>query len=249
MVRGEEVVIGVQRAWKKFTASRTLTLNTGRDANVWGTRSAAESRARSGGGSFVLGCPATVFGLTKFRGTRQTKTKQTPEIPIFIFARAVTYSTLFIGLLLVFVPGRILERSGMARLAQLGAVEYGGIVVAVTGGAIALWCILTFVLIGRGTPAPFDPPRKLVVKGPYRYVRNPMYIGAALALGGAALFYHSAPLFGYAVVFLLVAHVFVVSYEEPTLVRLFGAEYGAYRARVGRWLARRPADARNVPPN
>jgi protein-S-isoprenylcysteine O-methyltransferase Ste14 len=177
------------------------------------------------------------------------KTKQTPEIPMFIFARAATYSTLFIGLLLVFVPGRILERSGMARPAQLGAVEYGGIVVAVAGGASALWCILTFVLVGRGTPTPFDPPRKLVVKGPYRYVRNPMYIGAALALSGAALFYRSAPLFGYAVVFLLVAHVFVVSYEEPTLVRLFGAEYEAYRARVGRWLARRPADAGTVPPS
>jgi len=168
---------------------------------------------------------------------------------MFILARAVTYSTLFIGLLLVFVPGRILERSAMVKPAQLGAVECAGIVVAVAGGAIALWCIMTFVLVGRGTPAPFDPPRKLVVKGPYRYVRNPMYIGAALALSGAALFYRSAPLFGYAVVFLLVAHVFVVSYEEPTLVRLFGAEYEAYRARVGRWLVRLSADAGSVLPN
>jgi len=163
---------------------------------------------------------------------------------MFILARAVTYATLFIGLLLVFVPGQIIDRSGIVRPAQLGPVEYAGIVVAGAGGTIALWCILTFALIGRGTPAPFDPPRKLVVKGPYRYVRNPMYIGAAIALSGAALFYRSALLFGYAVVFLLVAHVFIVSYEEPTLARMFGAEYEAYRVQVARWLPRRSADAR-----
>jgi len=163
---------------------------------------------------------------------------------MFILARAVTFATLFIGLLLVFVPGQIIDRSGIVRPAQLGPVEYAGIVVAGAGGTIALWCILTFALIGRGTPAPFDPPRKLVVKGPYRYVRNPMYIGAAIALSGAALFYRSALLFGYAVVFLLVAHVFIVSYEEPTLARMFGAEYEAYRVQVARWLPRRFADAR-----
>ncbi len=163
---------------------------------------------------------------------------------MFILARTVTYATLFIALLLIFVPGQILERSGIVRPAQLGAVEYAGIIVAAAGGTIALWCILTFALIGRGTPAPFDPPRKLVVKGPYRYVRNPMYIGAAIALSGAALFYRSALLFGYAVVFLLVSHVFIVSYEEPTLSRLFGSEYQAYRAQVGRWLVRRSTAGR-----
>jgi protein-S-isoprenylcysteine O-methyltransferase Ste14 len=163
---------------------------------------------------------------------------------MFVLVRAVTYATLFIGLLLVFVPGRILDRSGVVRPAQLGAVEYAGIVVAVAGWALALWCILTFVLIGRGTPAPFDPPRKLVDQGPYRYVRNPMYLGAALALCGAALFYRSILLLAYVGVFLLATHVFVVWYEEPTLTRLFGADYEAYRVRVERWLVRGPTDAR-----
>jgi protein-S-isoprenylcysteine O-methyltransferase Ste14 len=162
---------------------------------------------------------------------------------MFLLARTATYSTLFVGLLLVFVPGRILERSGIVRPAQLGAVEYAGIAVGVAGGALALWCIVTFVLVGRGTPAPFDPPRKLVVRGPYRFIRNPMYLGAALALCGAALFYRSTPLFGYAVVFLLATHVFVVWYEEPTLMGLFGAEYEAYQARVGRWVTRRSTGA------
>jgi protein-S-isoprenylcysteine O-methyltransferase Ste14 len=167
---------------------------------------------------------------------------QTPEVPTFVLARAATYATLFIGLLLVFVPGRILERSAIVRPAQLGTVEYAGIAAGLAGGALALWCIVTFAVVGRGTPAPFDPPRRLVVQGPYRYVRNPMYLGAALALSGAAVFYRSAPLFGYAGLFLLATHLFVVWYEEPTLARLFGAEYEAYRARVGRWLMRGSAD-------
>jgi protein-S-isoprenylcysteine O-methyltransferase Ste14 len=162
---------------------------------------------------------------------------------MFVLVRAVTYATLFIGLLLVFVPARILERSGMVRPAQLEAVEYSGIVVAVAGWALALWCILTFALIGRGTPAPFDPPRKLVIQGPYRYVRNPMYLGAALTLCGAALFYRSLALLAYMGVFLIATHIFVVWYEEPTLTRLFGADYEQYRTRVGRWLVRRPTDS------
>lgn len=162
---------------------------------------------------------------------------------MFVLARATTYATLFVGLLLVFVPGRILERTGIVPPTHLGAVEWAGVAAAVAGGALALWCVVTFALISRGTPAPFDPPRTLVVRGPYRYVRNPMYLGAALALCGAALFYHSAPLFAYAALFLLAAHAFVVGYEEPTLARLFGAEYEAYRARVGRWLTRWSANA------
>jgi len=155
---------------------------------------------------------------------------------MFVLVRAATYSTLFIALLLVFLPGRVLEWSGLVRPAELGAVELMGILIGGAGGALALWCIISFAVLGKGTPAPFDPPRRLVVRGPYRYVRNPMYIGAAFALGGAALFYRSLPLLGYVGVFLLVTHLFVVGYEEPTLQRLFGADYQAYRARVRRWL-------------
>jgi len=155
---------------------------------------------------------------------------------MFVLARAATYSTLFIGLLLVFLPGQVLEWSGIVRPASVGFVGLSGIVLGIAGGAVALWCILTFAVIGKGTPAPFDPPRRLVVRGPYRYVRNPMYLGAALALAGAALFYRSLPLLGYVAGFLLITHLFVIAYEEPTLQRLFGADYRAYRDRVRRWL-------------
>jgi protein-S-isoprenylcysteine O-methyltransferase Ste14 len=104
-----------------------------------------------------------------------------------------------------------------------------------SGAALALTCILTFVFIGRGTPAPFDPPRRLVVQGPYRFIRNPMYVGAGLALAGAALFYQSIPLLVYAGSSLAVTHLFVVLYEEPTLRRSFARDYEAYCRQVGRW--------------
>jgi len=158
---------------------------------------------------------------------------------IFIFARAATYATLFIGLLLIFLPNRILSSTGIVPPSTIGAWQIAGMLLGVSGAALALACILTFVFVGRGTPAPFDPPRRLVVQGPYRVVRNPMYLGAGLAVAGAALFYQSIPLLGYAGLFLLITHVFVVVYEEPTLRQTFEREYDAYCRLTGRWWPKR----------
>jgi protein-S-isoprenylcysteine O-methyltransferase Ste14 len=154
---------------------------------------------------------------------------------VFALVRAVTYAALFIGLVLVYVPARLLSWSGIARPAAIEVQQVAGMVFGAAGAAVALWCIFTFASIGRGTPAPFDPPRRLVIQGPYRFVRNPMYIGAGLALASAALFYGSLPLLGYTAFFVLATHLFVVSYEEPTLRRTFGQEYEAYCRRVRRW--------------
>ena len=155
---------------------------------------------------------------------------------MFVLARAVTYATLFIGLLLVFLPGRILSATGVIQPSAIGAPQVVGMLLGAAGAALALTCILTFVFVGRGTPAPFDPPRRLVASGPYRLLRNPMYLGAGLALTGASLFYRSLPLLAYAVVFLVITHLFVVFYEEPALRRTFKGDYEAYCQRVGRWL-------------
>ena len=154
---------------------------------------------------------------------------------MFVIFRAITYATLFVGFLLIYLPARVLAAAGIVRPPVIAAPQIAGMVVGAIGAALALWCIFTFATIGQGTPAPFDPPRKLVIRGPYRIVRNPMYIGAALALAGAALFYKSTSLLIYGGVFLLVCHLFVISYEEPTLRRSFGADYEAYRQRVRRW--------------
>lgn len=152
-----------------------------------------------------------------------------------VLVRAIAYSALFIGLVLVFLPAQMLSEAGVARPAGFGAPQLAGTIVGAAGAAIAIWCILTFALVGRGTPAPFDPPRRLVARGPYEHVRNPMYLGAGLALAGAALFYDTRALWAYAAGFLLLMHLVVVLYEEPTLRRSFGGEYEAYCRQVRRW--------------
>jgi protein-S-isoprenylcysteine O-methyltransferase Ste14 len=155
---------------------------------------------------------------------------------VFVLARALTYATLFVAFVLVWLPARQLARVGVIRPPAVGPVELVGLVVCAVGAAIAVWCVLAFAVVGKGTPAPFDPPRRLVVQGPYRYVRNPMYLGAALALLGAAVFFRSLALAGFVAGFLVVTHLFVVRYEEPALTRLFGEEYAGYRASVRRWI-------------
>jgi protein-S-isoprenylcysteine O-methyltransferase Ste14 len=150
--------------------------------------------------------------------------------------RSIVYATLFISVVLVFIPEQILIATGITRPEVMGPVQTSGLVLVVLGGVLALWCILTLALVGKGTPAPFDPPRKLVAAGPYRWIRNPMYVGAGIALCGAALFYQSAALVAFAAGFLVAAHVFVVFYEEPTLERTFGARYADYRNAVPRWV-------------
>jgi len=154
---------------------------------------------------------------------------------MFVVVRTITYASLFVGLVLIYLPGNLLSWSGIVRPAAIELEQIAGMAIGVVGAVVALWCILAFVSVGRGTPAPFDPPRRLVRKGPYRFVRNPMYLGTDLALVGAALFYESLPLLGYAVLFVLVAHIFVVLYEEPTLRRTFGKEYEIYCRQVRRW--------------
>ena len=154
---------------------------------------------------------------------------------MFTWVRALTYSVMFIGLMFVFLPGQLLEWTHVTRPSGTGPPQIVGAVLVILGGGLAVWCILTFAHKGRGTPAPFDPPRRLVVSGPYRWVRNPMYWGAVLILSGAALYYRSAILAGYAAFFFVAIDLFVRGYEEPTLYRLFGAEYTAYCGAVRRW--------------
>ena len=158
---------------------------------------------------------------------------------MFALIRALTYAAIFIGVVLVYLPASILSSAGITGPSENGAVQIAAMVMVAAGVLLALWCVLTFALVGKGTPAPFDPPRRLVVSGPYRIVRNPMYIGAGLALLGLALYYGSAALFGFVGLFLLIVFLFIVGYEEPTLRRTFGADYEAYTKRVGRFVPRR----------
>ena len=111
---------------------------------------------------------------------------------------------------------------------------------SVLGFAVALRCVWDFGWTGRGTPAPFAPPQRLVVVGLYRHVRNPMYLGFAVGWSGLwVIFGHPNPAqFAGVAAVALAIHLFVVFYEEPTLRGKFGADYEQYCWTVDRWWPR-----------
>jgi protein-S-isoprenylcysteine O-methyltransferase Ste14 len=109
---------------------------------------------------------------------------------------------------------------------------------AAAGFAIYLWCAWDFAVAGRGTPMIFDPPKRLVARGLYRFVRNPMYCGVLLMVLGQAVLFESTATVVYALVAGLFFHAFVVLYEEPALRRKFGESYQQYRNSVPRWIPR-----------
>ena len=157
--------------------------------------------------------------------------------------------TLFIALrALIFVLGFVLLW-GWAALSvraydrSLGILlpawtELLGIIFIVIGGILVVLCVGIFVVRGRGTPAVFDAPREFVVVGPYKYVRNPMYIGALTMLIGFGLYQHSISILVFSLLWLLVLELFVVYFEEPNLKNRFGAKYQDYCKTVPRWIPR-----------
>jgi protein-S-isoprenylcysteine O-methyltransferase Ste14 len=154
---------------------------------------------------------------------------------MFPLMRGLSYAAVFLSFFLVFLPARVLELAGVDSVRPVGPIQVAGAVVVVFGLSLAVWCVVTFAVAGKGTPAPFDPPRRLVVRGPYSVIRNPMYVGGITALLGASIYYESLALLAFASAFALATHLFVLFYEEPTLARLFGGEYSEYRERVRRW--------------
>ena len=160
--------------------------------------------------------------------------------------RGVVYAFGFVllwSLLAVFVR----RYDGQLPLAIPTSLRPLGFMIATLGGVLAVWSGFTFVTLGRGTQASFDPPRELVAEGPYRYLRNPMYLGDFAVFIGAGLAFGSFSILGLGVLFLLIAHAFVCLYEEPALARRFPA-YRNYRATVPRWAPRihPPSDVRDV---
>ena len=145
---------------------------------------------------------------------------------------------LFLRALLSFLvlPGMIAFAIPLAWLAPGRLFHFDGLFVLVPGVAILLECVREFYVNGKGTLAPWDPPRHLVTGGLYRWSRNPMYVGVVLTIVGWAVGLRSGVVAAYAVATLLLFHLRVVLYEEPTLARLFPAEWPAYRARVRRWI-------------
>ena len=115
-----------------------------------------------------------------------------------------------------------------------------GVVPLVAGSAALISSVVSFYRRGRGTLAPWDPPRELVVQDLYRFNRNPMYVGVILILIGWALVTGSLSLCVYVFVVAAVFHLRVVLYEEKEMARLFGGQWEKYRASVPRWGIRWP---------
>lgn len=148
------------------------------------------------------------------------------------FFRTLIFTILVPGFWTVLVLGR------GARL-QLRGTTLAGCFLVAAGIALYLTCAFWgFAIRGKGTPAPIDPPKRLVVEGPYRLVRNPMYWSVASVMMGEALAFRSLALAEIACAFFAFAALFVMVFEEPMLRLKFGAEYEAYCQRVPRWIPR-----------
>jgi protein-S-isoprenylcysteine O-methyltransferase Ste14 len=149
-----------------------------------------------------------------------------------LLLRSVAAAALLPGTVTVVVPWVILRQTESAMRHR------PGVVLIALGTAVLVRCIRDFAVSGRGTLAPVDPPRHLVVSGLYRYVRNPMYVGVVLMLAGEAWAFGSLSLAAYAAGFLAVVNVFIQFHEEPALLKKFGASYEQYTRDVPRWVPR-----------
>jgi protein-S-isoprenylcysteine O-methyltransferase Ste14 len=144
--------------------------------------------------------------------------------------------TIFVpGTVAVLIPRWLL--GGFTTL-ESGPVTWLGVLITLAGAAIYFRCAWEFAVRGLGTPAPIAPTKFLVTTALHRYIRNPMYIGVALVIAGQSALFRSIHLLEYAALMLLIAHIFVILYEEPTLQRQFGESYEEYRRAVPRWIPR-----------
>jgi protein-S-isoprenylcysteine O-methyltransferase Ste14 len=142
------------------------------------------------------------------------------------------------GLIAVYLPWAITRWQVRPPFLGTEATRWLGVLLILVGVPLLLEAFARFALQGRGTPAPVLPPERLVVFGLYRHVRNPMYVAVIALILGQALLLGDARLLLLAAVVWLVFHLFVLLYEEPVLLRRYGADYEAYRAAVPRWIPR-----------
>ena len=149
--------------------------------------------------------------------------------------RSIIFFILAPGMVAGFIPLGLLRTGSQI---QTGFLSYLAFPLWLIGFVMLVWCFWDFLQKGKGTPAPIDPPKELVVTGFYNYVRNPMYVGVLLVIIGHFLWFGFWSLLIYAVLVFVGFSAFVIFYEEPTLKRNFGAAYEEYLKRVPRWIPR-----------
>jgi protein-S-isoprenylcysteine O-methyltransferase Ste14 len=151
-------------------------------------------------------------------------------------AKTALFTLVVPGTVAVIVPRALARAAGPAAAPPLPLAAVA-LALGAAGAALYLVCAFDFAR-AAGTPAPIDPPKALVARGPYRFSRNPMYVAVLAVVLAQALWHRSAALAAYAAAVATAFHLFVVLYEEPALARSFGDAYARYRARVPRWVGR-----------
>ena len=157
-----------------------------------------------------------------------------------LFLRSIFFTILQPGTVAVLIPYWLISSRDAGAAARYPLLRFAGAPLIIAGAAVLLWCIWDFFASGRGTISPIDPPKHLVVRGLYRYVRNPMYVAVIIVMLGEAIFFMSTSVLIEAAVFFGFANAFVMLYEEPTLRRKFGESYGEYKRSAGRWIPKLP---------
>ena len=153
-----------------------------------------------------------------------------------LFLKTALFTVIVPGTVAVLVPLFLVAD----RTVVVGPTLWLAIILFTLGIVLYLRTAWDFAVIGKGTPAPIDPPVRLVTRGPYRYSRNPMYISILTIIAAWAALFGSAILVVYAVAMFVIYSLIVRFFEEPHLAREFGHEYEEYAERVGRWLPRIP---------
>ena len=159
---------------------------------------------------------------------------------MLLFVRSLFWTVLVPGTVTIVIPYLIVGRGSSIDLSNWDPIQLAGLILFIPGVAILLNCIWSFAASGRGTLSPLDAPKRLVVDGLYRYVRNPMYLGVLLILLGETLWFESRDLAGYTAAWFLLVNLIVLLYEEPNLRARFGESYDRYCRVVRRWLPGRP---------
>src|SRR5437762_176727 len=158
-----------------------------------------------------------------------------------LFLRSIFFTILQPGMVTVLIPYWLISSRNGGAPSRFQLLRYFGLPLIVIGAATLLWCVWDFFSSGRGTISPIDSPKHLVVRGLYRYVRNPMYVAVVTILAGEAIFFMSQAVLIEAAVFFVLANLFILLYEEPTLRRKFGESYENYTQTVGRWIPKPPS--------
>jgi protein-S-isoprenylcysteine O-methyltransferase Ste14 len=147
------------------------------------------------------------------------------------------YLLLLLPFFLIWIPYRILLSPEQIYVFDIGVFRYLGLVPIALGVIIYVFCSLSFVFIGKGTPVPFTPTKELIVTGLYRFVRNPLYIAGVFVLTGEALLFQSIGIFFYCLIMFGGFNLHVLM-EETQLADKFGKSYEQYRDSVPRWIPR-----------